>query len=73
VSALAERIRTRRAAPPPALWGPIRKASGVTQADLAVELGVHRVTVARWEARTRVPRGELLEAYLALLEELRRV
>jgi predicted transcriptional regulator len=73
MSVLVERIRTRRAAPPPALWGPIRKASGATQADVATEIGVHRVTIARWEAGTRSPRGDLLEAYLTLLEELRRV
>jgi DNA-binding transcriptional regulator YiaG len=71
MSALAERIiRSRRTTPPPALWGPIRRAAGATQGDVAGELHVHRVTVARWEAGTRSPRGDLLERYLRLLTEL---
>jgi transcriptional regulator with XRE-family HTH domain len=31
----------------------IREALGMTQAELADELGVHRVTVARWETGDR--------------------
>jgi transcriptional regulator with XRE-family HTH domain len=31
----------------------IREALGLTQAQLAEEIGVHRVTVAKWEAGDR--------------------
>lgn len=49
----------------------------MSQARLAGALGVHRVTVARWEANGattygREPRGELRRAYVQLLEELQR-
>jgi transcriptional regulator with XRE-family HTH domain len=37
---------------------------------MANELGVHRVTVARWEAGRRRPRGQLLHAYAQLLDAL---
>jgi hypothetical protein len=37
---------------------------------MANELGVHRVTVARWEAGLRRPRGRLLHAYATLLDAL---
>jgi DNA-binding transcriptional regulator YiaG len=37
---------------------------------MAGELGVHRVTVARWEAGRRRPRGRLLNAYVTLLDAL---
>lgn len=37
---------------------------------MAAELGVHRVTLARWESGTRRPAGELLTAYTRLLMDL---
>ena len=51
----------------------IRQAAGVSQVRLADELCVHRMTVARWEAGQRHPRGHLRSAYAALLAELREV
>jgi transcriptional regulator with XRE-family HTH domain len=49
----------------------IRVSRGLTQADVAECLSVHRETVARWEAGTRTPRGQVLVAYVELLNELR--
>jgi transcriptional regulator with XRE-family HTH domain len=49
----------------------IRKAAGVSQAQVAAELGVQRVTVARWETGLRKPSPRLLERYVELLEQLR--
>ena len=66
-----ERIRLRavaRSGKGPA----IRAQAGLTQADIASELGVHVTTVARWESGTREPRGELAERYGALLRKLER-
>jgi DNA-binding transcriptional regulator YiaG len=48
----------------------IRQAAEVSQERMAGELGVHRVTVARWETGRRRPRGPLLHAYVALLDAL---
>ena len=66
--------------PPPGWQSPalraedeaIREGAGVSQVRLARALGVHRVTVARWESGDRTPRGTLRERYTALLDELRR-
>jgi DNA-binding transcriptional regulator YiaG len=49
----------------------IREAAGVSQVRLARELGVHRISVVRWEAGLRVPRGELRRRYVTLLNALR--
>ena len=48
-----------------------RTALGLTQQQLADAVGVHRVTVARWETGTAVPLGlapALLEETLGRLE-----
>lgn len=68
---LKEKLETKKALPPPQLARAVREAAGATQADVAAELHVHPVTVARWEAGTRRPRNEHLAAYVALLDELR--
>lgn len=69
---LVEVVGKARRLPPPATARAIRRAAGVSQARLAVELGVHRVTVARWELGTRTPSGRHRLAYVELLEDLRR-
>jgi transcriptional regulator with XRE-family HTH domain len=56
--------------PTPELARAIRVTAGVTQADVAAELGVHRVSVARWELGRRRPRGTVLDRYTKLLDEL---
>lgn len=73
-SELVRRLRAKalRASmlPAPEAAAAIRQAAGATQDDVAAELGVHRVTVARWENATRRPQGELRERYARLLDEL---
>jgi DNA-binding XRE family transcriptional regulator len=69
-SPLATQVRMARRLPPPSIARAVRDAAGVSQAQLADELGVHRVTVARWELEERSPRGELRLRYATLLEEL---
>jgi transcriptional regulator with XRE-family HTH domain len=71
VSQLAQEVRRARRLPPPPLARAIRVAADVSQERMAGALGVHRVTLARWETGRRRPRGELLDAYVALLDELR--
>ncbi len=56
--------------PPPSVARAIRLAAGVSQPRMAEELGVHRVSVARWECGTRRPRGDVRAAYGRLLREL---
>jgi transcriptional regulator with XRE-family HTH domain len=70
---LIEQVRTARRLPPPALARAIRDAAGVSQQQIADELGVNRVSVARWELGERIPRGELRLRYVVLLEGLREV
>lgn len=73
MSGLVAEVRAARRLPPPRLAREIRAAAGVSQARLASELGVQRVTVARWESGSRRPRGALLIRYLDLLEQLQQV
>lgn len=60
----------RRELPTPALRRDIRARAGLSQAQLADAIGVDRVTVSRWEAGTRTPRGRHLTEYLEALNEL---
>lgn len=71
MSHLLEEVRLSRSLPTPALARAIREAAGVSQTRIAQELGVHRLTVARWEAGSRSPRGAHRVAYAALLNQLR--
>jgi DNA-binding transcriptional regulator YiaG len=67
---LIEQVRSSRL-PPPAVARAIRRTARVTQQQLADELERHVVTIARWEAGTRAPRGEVRERYAAILDALR--
>ncbi len=69
---ITQEVQARRALPAPALARELRRSAGVSQARVAQELGVTPVTVSRWEAGARRPRGALLVAYAKLLDELRR-
>lgn len=71
MSALAEQVKQARRLPPPAVARAIRDAAGVSQRQVADELGINRVSVARWELGARTPRGELRLRYVDLLDELR--
>lgn len=50
----------------------IRIAAGVSQQRMATELGVHRMTLLRWENGTRRPRGDARVNYAQLLAELQK-
>lgn len=73
MSQLLEEVRRARTLPPPAVAAAIRRSAGVTQARLADELGVHRMTVHRWESGERHPRGTRRAAYAQLLADLQMV
>lgn len=66
-------LQAARRLPAPAGRRAIRLAVGATQQQVADELGIDRVTIARWELGLREPRGALRLRYLALLDELRRL
>ena len=59
--------------PPPRIRRAIRQAAAVTQVRMATELGVHRVTFARWETGDLEPRGDNRAHYARLLDQLQRV
>ncbi|WP_203654633.1 helix-turn-helix domain-containing protein [Demequina activiva] len=59
-----------RALPTPSVSRAIRQSCGLSQARVALELGVSRMTVSRWERGARRPRGLRLVAYTALLSDL---
>jgi len=67
---LVEEVRADKRLPSPLMLRAIREEAGVSQERLGKALGVAKVTVGRWEAGTRRPRGPLLLAYLVLLDEL---
>lgn len=67
---LVEEVRRARRLPAPTIARAIREAAGVTQERLAAELGVHRVTLARWEAGAAHPRGSVRAQYADLLAAL---
>ena len=69
---IADKIRAHKALPPPAMRRALRVASGLTQADIAAPVQVHRAAISRYESGVRTPRGRHLIAYVAVLEELRR-
>lgn len=67
---LIEEIRLASRLPGPAKAREIRIKAGVSQERLAKELGVNRMTVARWETGDRRPRAAIAARYSALLEQL---
>jgi transcriptional regulator with XRE-family HTH domain len=71
VSGLLDEVCIRRQLPSRALARAIRMEAGISQATLAHAIGVHPVTVTRWELGTRRPRGRILVAYVEALNELR--
>lgn len=58
--------------PAPPLARAIRTSAGVSQQQIAAELGVHRITVVRWESGENVPRGAMRVKYAQLLNDLQR-
>lgn len=51
----------------------LRRAAGLTQADVGAELGVHSSTVGRWETGSRSPRGDAVFRYAEFLAELSQI
>lgn len=48
----------------------IRRAAGVSQSRMAAELGVHTITLGRWERGEMRPRGAARARYVELLQAL---
>lgn len=69
-AAVARAIHLKRALPPPTMRRALREASGISAAQLAGTMGVTRQAVSKWELGRRTPSGSLLEAYVAVLDEL---
>jgi len=69
---LVEEVRMLQELPKPARARAIREAAGLSQGRIALELGVHRITVSRWENGERCPRGASRLAWADLLDTLRR-
>ena len=70
MSDLVAEVREARSLPRPDVARAIRVTAGVSQARLGAELGVHELTVHRWETGTHSPRGPKRIAYARLLREL---
>lgn len=70
MSDLIDEVREALSLPPPKVAKAIRQAARVTQARMAEELGIHRVSLARWEDGKRAPRGEMRARYAGLLRDL---
>lgn len=70
---LLDEVRQARSVPlpPPNTARMIRVAADVSQERLARELGVHRMTVHRWESGERKPRGLHRLLYAQLPDQLR--
>lgn len=68
---LIDEVRATQSLPKPAVARLIRMSAGVSQERLAQELGVHRITVQRWELGHRRPRGGDRVRYARLLQDLR--
>lgn len=73
MSALVEEVRAGKSLPDPMTAKRIRVLAGISQQRLADELGVSRVTVARWEDGGRHPRSMNKKKYSDLLNQLREV
>jgi DNA-binding transcriptional regulator YiaG len=67
---IVEKAKASKALPTPAMQKAIIVEGGVTEADVARVLGVHRVTVNRWVMGHRRPTGNRLVQYEQLLREL---
>ena len=73
MSALLDEVRQSLALPGPNVARQIREAAGVSRARFATELGVHEITVQRWEAGLHAPQGDVRRTYGRLLAELDQV
>lgn len=60
--------RPADALPSPEVRSRLRKASGLTQEEVAEAFGVHRMAFLRWENGQSMPRRRHRDAYLRLLQ-----
>lgn len=63
-------LLARPSLPPPAIRAALRRADGLTQAEVAEAIGVTRVAFNRWETGKAEPRARHRATYLRLLEGL---
>jgi len=73
MGALLDEVRESLSLPAPNVARQIREAAGVSRVRFAAELGVHPLTVMRWEDGTRTPHGENRRTYGRLLAQLDQV
>jgi DNA-binding transcriptional regulator YiaG len=71
VTTSLEMAQALRELPTPAMRRAIRLEAGLSQKELAQDLGVTQVALARYESGQRRPRGARLLAYVELLRTLR--
>jgi transcriptional regulator with XRE-family HTH domain len=71
MSDISAEVRDRLAAPPPRVAKAVREEAGVSQERLARELGVHRVTLARWESGEHEPRAAARARWATVIRSLR--
>jgi len=64
-------IRAARRLPPPVVARAIREAAGVSQSRAARQIGVHRLTLLRWETGTRAPNEAHRSEYARVLDQMR--
>lgn len=67
---LAELVKARRDLPAPKMRRALREAAGVSQDAVAEAVGVHRMTVQRWESGRCEPTPDHVVAYAAILRDL---
>lgn len=69
---LLDEVKAARRLPDPPIARMIREAAGVSQLRFAKEVGVHRITLSRWESGVCRPRGDARARYARLIAELQR-
>jgi DNA-binding XRE family transcriptional regulator len=69
---LLDEVRANRRMPAAETARMIRRAAHVTQARMAREIGVDRITLHRWEVGQAKPTSTHRARWAALLEELQR-
>ena len=72
VQRLQERLKLRQL-PPAVELREIRERAGMTQNELALELGIARASLNRYEQGHRRPRGVLAERYGRVIRTLQEV
>jgi transcriptional regulator with XRE-family HTH domain len=73
IVAIEQELARARRLPSPALARELRRDAGLSQELVAQELGVHRVTLNRWERGRQHPSRGARDRWADLLSELRDV